>query len=217
MRISTTLPFLFCLLLMTRPACSQAGADDHADSAVLLVLGDSLSAAYGIPQDQGWVALLQLRLTDQGYPLRVVNASISGETSHGGLSRLPQLLERHRPLLTIVELGANDGLRGLGLQHTRDNLAQIVARCRQQGSRVLLLGVELPANYGSAYRAQFRALYREVAEQSQIALVPFFLAGVAEDLDLMQADGLHPTAAAQPRILDNVWDRLQPLLPAPVD
>jgi acyl-CoA thioesterase-1 len=181
----------------------------------LLVLGDSLSAAYGIPREQGWVALLQQRLADQGHPHRVINASITGDTTVGGLTRLPAALERHRPALVIVELGGNDGLRGFSLQQTRDNLTEMVELSRAAGALVLLAGVRLPGNYGSAYRERFQQVFVDVSEQTGAPLVPFLLAGVAETRDAMLADGIHPGAAAQPRIVDNVWPTLQGMLAPP--
>ncbi len=178
----------------------------------ILVLGDSLSAAYGIPARQGWVRLLQERLRDAGYTHEVVNASISGDTTRGGLSRLPAALELHRPTLVVVELGGNDGLRGFGPGETRQHLEQIVGQVREAGAEALLLGVQLPGNYGSAFRAKFHQVYHDVARDEAVALVPSFLDGVAEDRSLMQADGIHPSAAAQPLILENVWPALEPLL-----
>lgn len=188
-----------------------AGADDST-APRLLVLGDSLSAAYGIPREQGWVALLQQRLSAAGYPHRVINASITGDTTGGGLTRLPAALQRHRPALVLIELGGNDGLRGFSLQQTRDNLLDMVAHSRAAGARVLLAGVRLPANYGNDYRERFQRVFVEVSEQRDVPLVPFLLAGVAETRDAMLADGIHPAAEAQPRIVDNVWPVLQPLL-----
>jgi acyl-CoA thioesterase-1 len=178
----------------------------------LLVVGDSLSAAYGIPADQGWVQLLQQRLAAGGYPHQVVNASISGDTTRGGLTRLPAALERHQPALVVLELGGNDGLRGFGPAMTRDHLQQMIDLATDAGARVLVLGVKLPANYGSAYGDKFHQVFLDLAEQPDVAVVPFFLEGVAEDRALMQPDGIHPSAAAQPRILENVWSALQPLL-----
>jgi acyl-CoA thioesterase-1 len=176
------------------------------------VLGDSLSAGYGIKPAQGWVALLEKRLQAQGYEYSVVNASVSGETSGGGLQRLPRALEMHKPAVVIVELGANDGLRGLSLALTRDNLMKIVAGARQAGAQVLLVGMRLPPNYGPRYTNDFMAMYRQIATTSRVALVPFLLQSVALKPALMQADGLHPTAQAQPALLDTVWPELSPLL-----
>jgi acyl-CoA thioesterase-1 len=176
------------------------------------VLGDSLSAGYGIKPAQGWVALLEQRLRDQGYGYRVVNASVSGETSGGGLQRLPRTLELHRPAVVVVELGANDGLRGLSVPLTTDNLTKIVAESKQAGAQVLLIGMRLPPNYGPRYTNDFMKMYRDIATGSKVPLVPFLLQSVALKPDLMQADGLHPTAPAQPALLDTVWPQLKPLL-----
>jgi acyl-CoA thioesterase I len=176
------------------------------------VLGDSLSAGYGLTPSQGWVALLEKRLQAQGYEYRVVNASISGETSGGGLQRLPRALETHKPAVVIVELGANDGLRGLSLALTRDNLTKIVTAAGQAGARVLLVGMRLPPNYGPRYTNDFMRMYREIATSTRVALVPFLLQSVALKPTLMQADGLHPTAQAQPALLETIWPQLVPLL-----
>ncbi len=179
---------------------------------VVLVHGDSLSAAYGIPRDQGWVALLQRRLAEEGLPHRVVNASVSGETTAGGLHRLPALIGAHRPALLILALGANDGLRGLPLEQTAANLEAMIERAKRDRIRVLLVGMHLPPNYGPAHTRKFHALFREVAQRQQVALVPFLLEGMATRRELFLADGLHPNAAAQARLLDNVWPELVPLL-----
>jgi acyl-CoA thioesterase-1 len=185
-----------------------------AGSPVLLVLGDSLSAAYNIGQDRGWVSLMQRRLARDGYPHRVVNASISGETSGGGLARLPRLLEEHRPAVVVIELGANDGLRALSAKVLGDNLRAMITASRAAGARVLLLGIRLPPNYGAAFNARFEKVYAEVAAEAGVALEPFFLRGIAERRELMLPDGLHPAAEAQPMLLDNVWPTLAPLLDA---
>lgn len=171
----------------------------------MLVLGDSLSAAYRIPPESGWVALLAQRLEKATPPRAVINASISGETSAGGLQRLPELLAKNKPGLCVVELGANDGLRGLPLEEIRGNLSKIVAACRDAGAKTLLLGIELPINYGTQYRTGLREMYRDLAHDFNVPLVPFLLAGVADKPELMQEDGLHPTAAAEPTVLENVW------------
>jgi acyl-CoA thioesterase-1 len=180
----------------------------------ILVIGDSLSAAYGIEQQRGWVALLQQRLQQQAFSYQVVNASISGDTTRGGLSRLQTALQRERPQLLIIALGGNDGLRGFSPEQTRSNLRDMIKLGREAGARVLLLGVKLPANYGRAYTEKFHRIYLELASEYDVALVPFFLEGVAETRALMQPDGIHPAAEAQPRILDNVWTGLAPLLQA---
>lgn len=183
-----------------------------AASPTILVLGDSLSAGYGIDVRVGWVALLAQRVRQQGYPQTVVNASVSGDTTAGGRARLPEALQRHHPEVVIVELGGNDGLRGLSLAQTRANLDAIIRTARSAGAQVLLVGIYLPPNYGPEYTRKFHAIYSELAQKHQLSLVPFLLAGVALTPGLMQADGLHPRAAAQPRLLDNVWPYLEPLL-----
>jgi acyl-CoA thioesterase-1 len=178
----------------------------------LLVFGDSLSAAYGLRADQGWVAQLQERLEDQGYGYRVVNASVSGETTAGGRARLARALEMHQPQLVILGLGANDGLRGLPVKDARANLASMIADIRQRRARVLLAGILMPPNYGARYASDFAAMYAELAKSTGVPLIPFLLDGVALDERYMQADGLHPNAAGQPLVLENVWQHLKPLL-----
>jgi len=187
---------------------NAAGASERT----ILVLGDSLSAGYGIKPAQGWVALLEQRLHDQGYGYRVVNASVSGETSGGGLQRLPRALELHQPAVVVVELGSNDGLRGLSVPLIRDNVTRIVADSKKAGAQVLLVGMMLPPNYGARYTKDFMKMYGDIATGSKVALVPFLLQSVALKPELMQADGLHPTAPAQPALLDTVWPRLKPML-----
>ena len=177
------------------------------------MFGDSLSAGYGLPQGAGWVNLLQQRLQREKFDYKVVNASISGETTLGGKNRIAAVLEQHHPTIVIVELGANDGLRGGSTATMRANLTAIATACRQHGARVLLVGMELPPNYGTDYVQKFRATFASVAKAQQIPLVPFLLAGFADDPTQFQADGLHPVAGAQSRILDNVWKLLRPLLP----
>jgi acyl-CoA thioesterase-1 len=181
-------------------------------AAKIVVVGDSLSAAYGIDRRRGWVTLLQQRLRDRGLDYEVVNASITGDTSRGGLSRLPATLERERPAVLVIALGGNDGLRGLAPEQTADNLRRMIEQGRGVGARVLLLGIKLPSNYGRTFGEKFHRVYLDLAREQQVALVPFFLEGVAETRELMQPDGIHPGAAAQPRILDNVWSALEPLL-----
>ena len=198
---------------MSRPAAPRWRSTPAASATPkIVVLGDSLSSAYGIEQRQGWVALLQQRLRAEGHGHEVVNASITGDTTRGGLTRLPATLERERPAVLIIELGGNDGLRGLGLEQTRDNLQEMIAMGRSAGARLLLLGVRLPQNYGRDYGEKFHRIYLDLAGQHGVALVPFFLAGVAETRAMMQPDGIHPGAEAQPRILDNIWPQLVPLL-----
>ena len=176
------------------------------------MFGDSLSAAHGLAREQGWVALLRRRLQAQGYGYRVVNASVSGETTTGGLARLPLALELHEPRIVILELGANDGLRGLAVAGIHERLAEMIRLCERAGAKVLLLGIRLPPNYGPRYGAPFAAEYGELARQFDVPLVPFLLAGVALDPRLMQSDGLHPNALGEPIVLDTVWPYLQPLL-----
>jgi acyl-CoA thioesterase-1 len=192
-----------------------AGAAVPAASAsapTILVLGDSLSAAYGIRLEQGWVALLQARLRAKGYGHRVVNASSSGETTGGARARLPRALALHRPAVVVVELGGNDGLRGLPVADIRANLDAIISDSQRAGARILLVGMRIPPNYGPAYTDAFHGLFGELARARKVPLVPFFLADVALVDGMMQEDGLHPTAAAQPRLLDEVWPALEPLL-----
>lgn len=178
----------------------------------ILVLGDSLSAGFGVRVEQGWVALLQGRLREQGYGYRVVNASESGETTGGALARLPRALARQRPAIVIVELGGNDGLRGLPVKEVRANLESIIVLARRAGARILLVGMRIPPNYGAAYTESFHGVYGELAGKHRVALVPFFLDGIALEDSLMQEDGLHPNAAGQPRLLDQLWPKLKPLL-----
>jgi acyl-CoA thioesterase-1 len=183
-----------------------------ASARTILVFGDSLSAAYGIRPEQGWVALLTQRLQAQGYGYQIVNASVSGETSSGGLERLPRALQLHRPALVILELGANDALRGLPLTGTRENLAAMVQLSETSGARVLLVGLRIPPNYGPRYTQQFASIFPELANQYHLPLVPFLLEKVALDPARMQPDGLHPNAEGEPPILDTLWPYLKPLL-----
>ena len=196
--------FVFVLLF-----AFDAGA---ARAPAIMVVGDSLSAGYGIELRDGWVTLLQQRLTRQGYPHTVVNASISGDTTAGGRARLPDALKRHRPQIVILELGGNDGLRGLSLRETRANLGAMIKAAQTARAQVLLVGIHLPPNYGPDYAGKFHAIYHDLARIHNTALVPFLLDGVALTPGLMQPDGIHPRAAAQPRLLDNVWPSLEPLL-----
>lgn len=197
--------FVLSIVLVCSAAAHAAGP--------LLVLGDSLSAAHNIPQQAGWVALLEHRLNQRGAPApKVINASISGETSAGALARLPALLAQYRPSLVLVELGGNDGLRGLPPAELAANLDAIVRTSRESGAKVLLLGIDLPPNYGRAYRDRFRAVYTDLAKKHRVPLLPFLLDGVALQPGLMQEDGIHPTAEGQPRVLENVWALLQPML-----
>jgi acyl-CoA thioesterase-1 len=183
-----------------------------ASDRTILVFGDSLSAAHGLRPEQGWVALLSARLKAQGYGYRVVNASVSGETTTGGLARLPRELRLARPGILILELGANDALQGLPLGLARQRLADMIRQGRAAGARVLLLGLLIPPNYGPRYTRQFADMYPSLARQFHVALVPFLLKGVALDPRLMQPDGLHPDARGEPLVLNNVWPYLRPML-----
>ncbi|MDD3449023.1 MAG: arylesterase [Gammaproteobacteria bacterium] len=199
------------ILLLALGAWGLPAAADSSAPA-LLVLGDSLSAGYGIDPARGWVARLERRLSGDGRPWRVVNASISGDTTRGGRARLPELLDRWRPALVVIELGGNDGLRGISPEEMRANLEAMVDLAGERDARVLLVGVRLPPNYGPAYIDAFAAVFREVARSRGVPLVPRLLDGVGGDDGLMQEDGIHPTAEAQPRLLENVWPALAPLL-----
>ncbi len=189
---------------------ASAPAERHT---TVLVLGDSISAAYGMRRDQGWVELLRKRLAEIGPGYRVVNASISGETTGGGLARLPVALETHDPALVIIELGGNDGLRGYPPANIRENLRQLTALAAAGDRAVLLVGMQLPPNYGHRYTRAFQNLYQEVADDQGIAVVPSFLEAVAVEPRLMQDDGIHPSAQAQPLLLDTLWPFVEPLLP----
>jgi acyl-CoA thioesterase-1 len=189
-------------------ALQNAVASDHT----ILVLGDSLSAALGIRPEQGWVALLAQRLQAQGYGYQIVNASVSGETTSGGLERLPRALQLHQPGTVILELGANDGLRGLPVDETRENLARMVSLSQAAGARVLLVGMRIPPNYGPRYTEQFARMFPELANQYHLPLVPFLLEKVALDPTRMQQDGMHPNARGEPPVLDTLWPYLKPLL-----
>ena len=178
----------------------------------MLVLGDSLSTAYGMEAGSGWVSLLEERLAEQGYSYRVVNASVTGDTSHGARTRLDALLDDIRPELAIVELGGNDGLRGIRLDELRHNLAGIIQRLQELGSQVLLVSIRLPPNYGAAYVDRFERIYTDLGETYGVRVSGFLLDGVALRDEMMQEDGIHPTAEAQPLILDNVWMHLEPML-----
>ena len=183
--------------------------------AVILVVGDSLSAEYGLQRGQGWVALLTQRLAQQKVDARVVNASISGDTSSGGRTRLPALLRQHQPTHVVLELGANDALRGLPIANTADNLTQMAKASQAAGAQVLIVGIQVPPNYGGDYLRRFEAMFLDVSRSTKSAVVPFLLRGVADGpdaADMFQADRIHPVAAAQPRMLDNVWPELRKLL-----
>ncbi len=183
-----------------------------AMASTVLVVGDSISAGLGLETSQGWVNLMQKRLEEGGFEQKVVNASISGDTSAGGLARLPALLSEHKPSLVIIELGGNDGLRGQPPAQLQQNLASMVEQSQKAGAKVLLLGMRLPPNYGERYNKAFAAAFSNVAAEKKLPLVPFFLEGVGGVPELMQADGIHPTAGAQSRLLENAWPTIKPLL-----
>lgn len=204
---SSTHTFFITLLMLCLSLPLMA-----AEPRTLVVLGDSLSAGYGIAEDDSWVSLLEERLGETHPRWRVVNASVSGETTDGGLRRVDRLLDQHQPELLLVQLGGNDGLRGFPHQETRENLAGIIERGQEAGARVLLLGIELPPNYGRRYTETFARQYPTLAEEYDIPLLPFLLEGVYDRKGMMQSDGIHPTAEAQPLILDHVWEELEPLL-----
>jgi len=191
--------------LMLLPLTAWAGG-------TILIYGDSLSAAYGLSQDAGWPTLLQARLKQEGMDYSVTNASISGETSSGGAARIAEALKTHRPSVIIVQLGANDGLRGLPPEQMRANLAKIVIASQRAKARVLLVGMRMPPNYGETYTRQFAQVYTRLAREYKTALVPFLLQGVDQRRELFQSDNMHPTAAAQPILLQNVWQVLAPML-----
>jgi len=195
--------------------CLIAAAPTPARAAqppVILIVGDSLSAGYGLVAGQGWVSLLQQRLKREGYGYRVVNASVSGETSDGGVQRLGRALEQHHPAIVVIELGGNDGLRGLPVSRLRSNLELLITRSRAAGAEVLLVAIRVPSNYGQRYTTSFQGVYRDLANRYRIGLVPFLSDQVAVDLALFQPDGIHPNAQAQPILLNNLWPQLSPLL-----
>jgi acyl-CoA thioesterase-1 len=195
---------LLCLML-----CAPAA---YSASKTLLVLGDSISAEYGLPRDSGWVSLLQKRLSDDKLTVKVINASISGETTAGGLTRLPGLLQQHKPAVLIIELGGNDGLRGLSLAATQSNLREMIKSADRIGARVLLLGMRVPPNYGPDYSKRFAAMYQGLARERNVKLVPFLFAGLEDTERFFQQDRIHPNQRAQTVMLDNVWPSLRSLL-----
>jgi acyl-CoA thioesterase-1 len=209
---------LVVVVLFSAAALAFAGAQPaRADpvAPALLVVGDSISASYGLTPGTGWVDLLAARLVAQRYPYRVVNASITGDTMAGGRARLPALLAQHKPAIVVIELGGNDGLRGGNLASTRDNLATMVAAVQRAGAKALIVGMRLPPNYGAAYVREFDALFVDVAKAHKAPLVPFFFEGFGERNEMFQPDRVHPTALAQSLLLDNLWPMLRPLLVPP--
>jgi acyl-CoA thioesterase-1 len=216
-RLQRGVTALFAVLVLMLSAAAAASPVPKATAATspartVLVLGDSLSAGYGLSASQGWVALMANRMARSHPQWKVVNASVSGETTAGGAARIAGELKRHRPAVVVVELGANDGLRGLPLAQTRANLEAIIRAARRAGARVLVVGMRMPPNFGPAYTRGFEANYRELSKQYQAALLPFLLEPIAANRANFQADNLHPTAAAQPRLRDHVWPALAPLL-----
>lgn len=209
--MSWALSIALALFLAVFSASSTSASEQS--SSVILVWGDSLSASYRMDEQQGWVALLQEKLSAEGrLDWRVVNGSVSGETTAGGLARLPAMLASTSPDIVILELGGNDGLRGLPVPTIRENLAQMIKLSQDAGARVLLSGIQIPPNYGPRYTGPFYAQYTELAEQYGLPLIPFLLDGIAENAELMQDDGIHPTAEAQPLIVEIVWPVLNPLM-----
>ena len=204
MRYLFVVLFVLAVLVLPRPLL--------AAQPVILVLGDSLSAGYGIDRQRGWVQLLQNRLRQSGYAYQVVNASVSGDTTDSGLSRLPYALKQHQPGIIIIELGGNDGLRGLALSQLQTNLNQLVSISKQAGAKVILCRERIPPNLGPVYSTKFSEQFEAVATKQKVPLVPYLLKGVADDPALMQADGIHPNEKGQPGMLENVWPVLLPLL-----
>jgi acyl-CoA thioesterase-1 len=175
-------------------------------------MGDSLSAGFGMRSEQSWVHLLEIRLQQQGHSYRILNSSISGDTTQGGLSRLPRLLNHYEPVIVIIELGANDGLRGIDPDITRENMTRMIVQSQRSGAQVLLAGIKLPPNYGAAYLEAFESMYADLASEYDTSLVPFFMEGIVFEPGLLQADGIHPNEKGQPVLLENVWRVLEPLL-----
>lgn len=202
---------MLAIVLCALPFAAQYAATEDAPP-IVLVFGDSLSAGYGIPLERGWAALLQQRLGEKGFSHRVVNASISGETSAGGRSRIAQTLADHSPTIVILELGGNDGLQGMPLDALAENLREMITLSRAAGADVVLVGMRIPPNYGPYYANAFERIYTSLGESERIRVVKFLLEGVAAQPSMMQDDGIHPTAKGQPRILENVWRELVPLL-----
>ncbi len=204
--------FLAGVLLLAPAALLAPMASADSAPSVLLVVGDSISAGYGLPQGMGWVALLARRLEARGYPYRVVNASITGDTTAGGRTRLPAALAREKPAIVVIELGGNDGLRGGDLASTRANLDAMVVDAQRAGAKVLLVGTQLPPNYGPAYTRDYAAIFGSVARTHKAALVPSLFEGFGDRDEMFQSDRIHPAPAAQPMMLDTIWKVLQPML-----
>ena len=198
--------------LLSVSTAYSAQQQTSLQTPILLVLGDSLSASFGIDQSKGWVSLLEQKLDKNYFNYRIVNASISGETTQGGLQRLPKLLTKYQPQLVIVELGGNDGLRGLNIEMIKSNLQTMISKTTNNNADILLIGMRLPPNYGKFYTDSFHQMYVDLGQANKIPVVPFLLEGIATKDNLMQADGIHPRVEAQPLMLDNVWTQLKPLL-----
>jgi acyl-CoA thioesterase I len=204
--------FLKILIVLPGLLFTNLAMADAAPKQTILIFGDSLSAAFGIPKEKGWVNLLAQRLKDNQLPYEVANASVSGETTAGGLSRLPAALKQFKPSIVVIELGANDGLRGLPLDAMKNNLEKMIAACKQINARVVLLGMFIPPNYGPKYTNGFKQVYLDLSQTHKTPFVPFFLDGVSGHSDLVIEDGLHPNVNAQTKLLDNVWPTFKPLL-----
>jgi acyl-CoA thioesterase-1 len=206
-RLVAILLWIFC--------CYAFAIQANDERPTILVLGDSLSAGFGLDLEDSWVSLLQSRLDAEGYGYKVVNASISGDTTGNGLRRLPRALQIHQPEIVVIELGGNDGLRGIPIDIMQNNLEQMIVKIQEQGAVIVLAGMLIPPNYGEQYTSAFAAVYPQLAEQYDLALIPFFMEGVALEADMMQPDGIHPNKNAQPILLEIVWSKLQPSLPQP--
>ena len=203
---------IISLLVIIMSLCPAVARSAEEATNTLLVYGDSLSAAYGIQEAQGWVTLLESRLNEENWTYKLINGSVSGETTTGGLERLPAMLSTYQPDLVILELGGNDGLRGLPLETLKANLKKMISLIKAAGGEVLLTGIQIPPNYGPRYTEPFFSLYTEISEEDSLALVPFLIDGIPQQPELMQNDGIHPKAEAQIMILDNVWPYLEPML-----
>jgi len=206
--------FGLVLLAAVIPLAAHAANTPEAAKPVIVVLGDSISAEYGLPRDTGWVALMRQRLASERIDYSVANASISGDTTSGGRARMPELMQRLKPSIVVVELGANDALRGVPLSTTEDNLRTIIEEAQQGHAKVVLIGMYVPPNYGPDYTQKFHGLYGQLSKEFHVPLVPFLLAGIADKPEMFQADQMHPTQQAQPVLLNNVWPTLKPLLHA---
>lgn len=201
--------FIFSLFLLLIPGLCPA--------TTILIMGDSISAAYGMKLDQGWVTLLQQKLNEETPDVKLINASISGELTAGGLARIDQELTRHHPKVVIIELGGNDGLRGFSPKIIKNNLTEMIKQAETIGAKVILLGMRIPPNYGKQYTEMFAAVYRQLEKEHKVSLVPFLLDGIGTNSELMQYDGIHPNAKAQSLIMEMVWTKLQPLIEDQVD